>query len=239
MNNVSVIAQEFKWPINCGYLARTAANFGFEGIAFINPQCDCKGDEALKFAKHASSLLKKAAVIKSFGELFKKFDYVVATTAMLGTDYNISRSPVTPEQLAGIIKDAGKKKIAIVIGREGEGMSNEEIAKCDFVVTIPSSAKYPTLNVSHAAAIILYELSKHSDIKKIGSNIAIAGKKEKEVIMKLLDNALEKMEFSTVEKKETQRAIWKRMLGKSFLTRREANGLCGFFKKIIEKNIKS
>ena len=34
------------------------------------------------------------------------------------------------------------------------------------------------------------------------------------------------------EKKETQKIIWKRLLGKSFLTKREAFALIGFFKKI-------
>ena len=109
----------------------------------------------------------------------------------------------------------------MVIGREGEGMSNEEIVKCDFVVTIPTSKKYPTMNVSHAASIILYELSKKSKAEKIGSNIKPATGKEKEVLMALVDKALDKMGFPTDEKKQTQRLIWKRMLGKAMLTRRE------------------
>ena len=247
MLDITVIAQEFKWPKNCGSLARAMANFGFEKLIFLNPKCNFKNEEAIMHAKHAKAILQKAKTISSFPELLKKFDTVIATTAMLGTDYNIARSPITPEQLSDVLEGG---KIALIIGREGEGMSNEEIVKCDFVVTIPTSKKYPTMNVSHAASIILYELSKKSKAEKIGSNIKPATGKEKEVLMALVDKALDKMYFSTEEtlekpgfsghqkserflrEKQTQRLIWKRMLGKAMLTRREAYALCGFLKKI-------
>ncbi|MDD4877832.1 MAG: TrmJ/YjtD family RNA methyltransferase [Candidatus Nanoarchaeia archaeon] len=225
--DVTIIAQEFKWEKNCGSLARVMANFGFEKLVFLNPKCGFRGKEAVMHAKHAKAILEKAKTLKSFSGALKKYDTVIATTAMLGTDYNIARSPISPDKLSGKIKG----KTAIIIGREGEGMSNEEIQKCDFVVTIPSSKKYPTLNVSHAAAVILYELSKHSRKEKLPS-FPLATRKEKEVLMKLLDKALSRMEFSTEEKKQTQRLIWRRMLGKAMLTRREAYALCGFLKKI-------
>lgn len=225
--DVTIIAQEFKWEKNCGSLARVMANFGFEKLVFLNPKCDFRGKEAIMHSKHAKVLLEKAKTLKSFSEALKKYDTVIATTAMLGTDYNIARSPLTPEELCKQIKG----RTAIIIGREGEGMSNEEIEKCDFVVAIPTSKKYPTMNVSHAAAVILYELSKHSTGKKIGG-FPPATRKEKEVLMKLVENALNKMDFSTPEKKQTQRLIWRRMLGKAMLTRREAYALCGFLKKI-------
>ena len=230
MKNVTIVAQEFKWPLNCGALARAAANFGFK-IAFISPKCEHDGEEAIKFSKHAKDLLRKAVVFRDLRELLKKFDYVIATTSMLGTDYNIPRSPLDPEQLASKLAKVDKK-VAIVIGREGEGMSNEEVKMCDFVVTIPTSKKYPTMNVSHAASIIMYELSKRSPEKKIGENIPLAGEKEKAALLTLIDENLKKLDFEKEEKRETQRIIWKRILGKSFLTKREANALFGFFKKL-------
>ncbi len=47
-----------------------------------------------------------------------------------------------------------------------------------------------------------------------------------------LNKALGKMDFATKEKKETQVKVWKRMIGKSFLTKREAFALMGFLRKI-------
>jgi len=231
MKNVYLVAQEFKWESNCGAIARATANFDLENLIFLNPQCNHKGKDAIKYSKHAKELLKKAAILKKFKDL-KKFDYVIGTTSMLGTDYNIPRSPLNPEQLRDLIKKSKNKKIAIIIGREGEGLSNEEIKQCDFVVTIPTSKKYPTMNVSHATAIILYEISKITKENNIGNNIPLAGKNEKDALLKIIDKNLDKLNFKTEQNKETQRIIWKRLIGKSFLTKREAHALFGFFKKL-------
>ena len=44
---------------------------------------------------------------------------------------------------------------------------------------------------------------------------------------------MKKMEFATKEKKDTQRLVWKKMISKSFLSKREAYALMGFFKKLL------
>ena len=48
----------------------------------------------------------------------------------------------------------------MLFGREGTGLTQEEIAKCDLLVSIPADKRYPILNLSHALAIILYRLSR-------------------------------------------------------------------------------
>ncbi len=231
MKNVYLVAQEFKWESNCGALARVAANFGVKNLIFIAPKCKHNGKEALKYSKHAKGLLQKSKTIKDFEMLNKKFDYVVGTTSMLGTDYNVPRSPLNPEKLSEIVQKSGKRKIAVLIGREGEGLSNEEIRQCDFVVSIPASKKYPTLNVSHAAGIILYEIFKKSKEDKIGDEIKPAGKKQKDALLKLVNQKIKSMDFKTEQNKQTQKVIWKRVIGKALLTKREVQALFGFFKK--------
>jgi 23S rRNA (guanosine2251-2'-O)-methyltransferase len=48
--------------------------------------------------------------------------------------------------------------LGIVIGSEGEGISNLLMKKCDFLVRIPSKGRVSSLNASVAAAVILYEV---------------------------------------------------------------------------------
>lgn len=215
---------------NIGAIARVMANFGLNDLVIINPKCEI-GNEAIARAKHAKSLLKKAK-IKDFSYL-KKFDYLIATTAVIGTDYNIPRSPLSPEQLAEKLKSRGK--IAILFGREGTGLRNKEILKCDFVVTIPSYKKYRTLNISHAASIIFYELFKKSKKQKSTSHIVFASKIEKDIILKKINEILDKLPFATKDKKQTQKIVWKRIIGKSFLTKREAFAVLGFLRKLGKK----
>ena len=56
--------------------------------------------------------------------------------------------------------------------------------------------------------------------------------KDKSQILKLLTISMNKLEFQTKEKKDTQRKVWRRLISKSFLTKREAFALMGFLKKI-------
>lgn len=216
---------------NIGAIARSMKNFGLNDLIVIDPKGKVNTVTARKRAMHAEDLIRKAKV-KDMNHL-KKFDYLVATTAKIGSDYNIPRSPISPEQLAKRIHGKRSLKIGIVFGRESKGLTNEEIALCDFVVTIPTSKKYPSLNLSHAAAILFYELFKADAIETISSHIIFASQPEKEQIIKYLNQVLDNMDFSTPEKRKTQDVIWKKLIGKSFLTKREAYALIGFFKKMI------
>jgi tRNA/rRNA methyltransferase len=225
---ITVVLVEPENSGNVGAVARVMANFGFKDLVLIGPKCNHLSQTARNRAKHAQIVLKKAKV-KGWSYL-KKFDALAATTSKLGTDYNIPRSPVSPEQLAQIVPEKGN--VALLFGRESQGLCNDEIAKCDFVVTIPTAKDYPSLNISHSVAVMLYELSKKFP-GKVSEHIIFASDIEKRQMMKMLAKVLSKMHFATASKKETQVRVWKRMIGKSFLTRREAFALMGFFKKLI------
>jgi TrmH family RNA methyltransferase len=216
---------------NVGAVARVMKNFGFSRLVLINPKADIKSEETRNRAKHAQDILKNAEI--AGWDYLDKMDYLVATTAKLGTDYNIPRSPMTPDQLAEKIDI--KQKIGIVIGREGLGLTNEEIGKCDFVVSIPADTKYPTLNISHALGIILYELYKKCGKLKSNSHIVVADKQYKDVLTKKTNELLDKLTFTTIEKKETQQIVWKRIFGKAMLTKREAFAVLGFLSKVNKK----
>lgn len=220
---ISVIVIEPENPGNLGAIARVMANFGFEELVLINP-CGIN-DEALSRAMHGRHILKKAKIVKEIPD----FDYLIATTAKLGTDYNIPRSPVSPKQLAEKLNV--NANIGLLIGRESTGLTNKEIKKCDFLVTIPAYEKYPTMNISHALGIILYEIFTASE-NGVGSQIKPAGKKEKDAFFREFNQLLDKIEFTTEEKKETQKIVWKKLIGKSFLTKRELFALFGFIRKL-------
>lgn len=229
---ITIVCLEPETPGNLGAIARVMKNFDMSHLLLINPQCDPLSKEALDRATKAKSILQRAVIKKDLSCL-EEFDYVIGTTAKIGRDYNVNRVPITPRELAKNI--APRKKIALLFGREGAGLNNQEIMACDCIVTIPAAARYPTMNLSHAVAIVLYELFVASPSAKVGETITRATKREKDQIMKLLDNVLTTMTFPTEGKRETQRKVWKRLVGKSFLTKREAYALMGFLAKTNEE----
>ena len=52
-------------------------------------------------------------------------------------------------------------KLALVMGAEGEGLRRLTQEKCDFLTKLPTDPNFPTLNVSIAAALALYELMRN------------------------------------------------------------------------------
>ena len=242
MINISLILIEPENPGNTGAICRAMKNFDFENLILINPKFDTESTELRNRAKWANDLVDKIKIIKKYDKntiknLHKKFDYLITTTARVGRDFNILRSPMTPHELAeklSELKISSKKgpKIAIIIGRESIGLTNEEIEQSDFSVTIPASKNYGTMNISHATTIILYEIFKKNSTETLISHISPITDAEKKQMFKLLEETLDSMDFLNEQKKDTQRTVWKKMINKSFLSRREAYALMGFFKKI-------
>lgn len=234
---LSIILVETEHAQNLGAVCRVMANFGLKDLFLINPKCKKDDIDALIRAKHeAAGILEKAQVADFM--ILETFDYLIATTARIGTHYNIPRSPLTPEEIAQyleeneLVKDQ-KVRVGLIFGREGHGLFNEEIEKCDLVATIPTHHSYETMNLSHSVAIFLYEIYKKLGTQKIQEKFKKAGREEKEVLLKLLDQVLVKTPFESESKRETQRKVWKRMIGKSILTKREAFALMGFLRKLL------
>ena len=226
---LSIVLVEPQNPGNIGAVARCMANFDFKELILIKPKCKIN-EETRRRAKHAQQILKDAQ-IKDWHYL-KRFDYLIGTAGKATTDYNLPRTPLTPSTLAERIVRLKKTCIALLFGREGDGLLNEELQQCDFLVTIPVSAKYPSLNISHALGIILYEIFQKTSKDKITDVYIPVDAKDKGQLIKRAYEALDRMEFFTENKRQTQRTLWRRLIGKMFLTKREAYALMGFFRRI-------
>lgn len=232
---ISVILIEPEKEENIGRVARVMKNFGYANLTLVAPKCNHLGNKAKALASHASDILQKARVVEkdSLGE----FDYLVGTTAVLGADSNVTRLPLLPRDAATLL--AGKNaKIALIFGRESSGLTNEELMQCDMLITIPTAKNYSTMNLSQAVGIVLYEVFMAKNGEHIASHIKTASKTDKEILLKIINNVLDNTEFPTKEKKETQRKVWKRVVGKAMLSKKEALALMGFFKRMMRKNEK-
>lgn len=212
----AVIFVEPESPGNIGSLARVMKNFGLSELYL------CGGapidDETRMMAMHAQDVIENAKQI-TLEKAREKFPQLVATTAQVGWDYNVNRSWLTPDKLE-VAQDS-----AIVFGRESKGLTNDEVGLCDVVVTIPTHKGYPTLNITHAAAIILYELFKRDTSLKPADPSLLRR------ITATYDDILPLVGVAE-EKRAAQSTIFKRLIGKSLPTAREANGLVGVLRRV-------
>jgi len=147
-NIVSVILIEPENPGNIGAVARIMKNFGFYDLRVVRP---CEINEiAYARATHAKEILDNIKIFDSFEKATKDLDMLIATT---GKIRKVSKHVIEPWKIPKY------ENIGLVFGRESIGLLNEEIERCDIVVSVPTS-EYKILNLSHAVGIILYEISK-------------------------------------------------------------------------------
>jgi len=222
---------EPKTPGNIGFLARSMKNFGFKKLVLINP-CELE-NSAYYQASHARDLVQDAKIYDNINEFVEdnKITTIVGTTGTAGGSYNVPRIPITPEELGKSIDGDGN--IALLFGREGEGLSNEELEMCDILVTIPTSDEYPIMNISHAATILFYEIYKNKKEYPV-EDLEIASYEDKKIISKLCDNIISELDYPEHRRKNVEIVV-KRIIGRAFIAGRELNILRGTLKRIHTK----
>ncbi len=160
LNVFRVVLVEPHYGGNIGSVARLMENFGVRELYIVNPLADPFGDEAMRWAVHAKKTLESARIVGSLEDALSDCAVIAATTAKPGPKM-VRRTPMTPKEFAE--KFAGywnsEDRVALVFGREPSGLTNEELDLADFTITIPTSREYPAMNLSHAVAVILYELA--------------------------------------------------------------------------------
>ena len=226
--DLSVILVNPLYQGNVGAVARAMANFGLDKLIIVGSFS--VEEEARCRAKHANHVLENIIFYNSLKDLRDDFDLLVATTGIIGTDYNLPRSPLS---LIEVVHELGgfSGKVGLVFGSEDSGLSNSDLMLCDFTLHIPASKDYSVLNLSHAASIVFYEFFKVKQ-DKIRSEHPLASCRERDEAIKVVDEVVSNMSFRDEGDRDTQRVVWRRILGKSFLTRRELFSVIGFFRNI-------
>jgi TrmH family RNA methyltransferase len=182
---------------------------------------------------HAREIVRNHQEYFSLAEFLKEkeIDFAVGTTGTAGGSYNIPRIAVTPDNLAQSLNVDGD--IALIMGREGDGLTNDELELCDVIVSIPTHESYPILNITHAAAIIFYELFKNEKTYPV-EDLEEASLEEKQDLMEYMDNVLDNLDYPPHKKKNAS-TVFRRVMGRAFISGREAHTLKGMFRRIKDR----
>ena len=161
-SNLKVVLVEPNGPINVGSIARLCANFEVNELRIVSPQCDIFSLEAKKMALKGQMYIDNCNVFNNLKQAIFDCDLVLATCGRIDLGKDIKCE--SPEALSKWISSFdGINNLAILFGREDRGLSNSELFLAHKIFNIKTSQNYPSLNISHAASIILYELNKCSN----------------------------------------------------------------------------
>lgn len=230
MSNIVVAVVDSQTPGNVGTIARAMKNFGFSDLKLVNPPIIDPDGEAYGFAGHAREDVLPNHDVLTFEQLVSDF-YTIGFTAITGRDeqkhvrYPFKTPAELTDHLTGIDAD-----IALVFGREGTGLSNEEFVRIDEVCSIPASADYPVLNLGQAATVALYELrdlkikdNQHPERHERADERALEG------LYDQFDSFLETIDHPEEKHAKTERLL-RRVLGRAHPTGREVSTLRGLFR---------
>lgn len=210
---------------NVGSVARVMKNFGFEDLVLLSP---CELDRpAHLMAVHAYDIIEKARIEFSLKDALKGSSIIVGMTGLPGkTDNKHFRIPAySPKQLKD--KLAGNSGVvSLVFGREDAGLRNEELEICNIIVNIPTSPIYPSMNLSHAVAIVLYELGDvESGLRYLAQDSDIG------LLYEHIDEVLDDVEYKE-HKEDKTKLMLRRIFGRCELTAREVQTMRGILRRI-------
>ncbi len=135
-------------PHNLGALIRTADAAGADGLIIPERRAAGLTGTAVKAAAGAAEHLPIARVTnisRTLDELKQRNVWIV------GLDERGEQSYDEPDY---------KMPCAIVLGAEGKGLHDLVRRRCDFLVSIPMLGHVPSLNVSVAGAVLMYEIAR-------------------------------------------------------------------------------
>lgn len=143
---------------NIGSVARAMKTMGLVKLVLVSPK-RYPDPFAEWMASGAQDILCNAKVVDSLDDAIAGCHFVVATSARMR---RIPWPLVEAEQGAAIIVQEAMQchKVAILMGPESQGLSNEDLQRCHFHLSIPANTEYPVLNVAMAVQIVCYELRK-------------------------------------------------------------------------------
>ena len=217
---------------NVGAVARVARNFGGDRLVLVASRAPI-GSEARRRSMGGLAILRSATRVRSFEEATVDADLVVGTTDLsTGRSTAYLRRSVSPERLGELLRPV-EGRVAIVFGPEDNGLSRTELARCDLLVHIPSRREFPTLNLSHAAAIVLYAVHRargpaDPETTPAPEVLELNGR-EKELFLDRLGALLTRTGYPA-HKRRGLILLFRRVLGRSTPTEAEYRMMLGLFK---------
>lgn len=216
---------------NVGAAARAAKNFGVVDVRLVAPRAPL-GEEARRRAMAGLALLRHARPAATLEEAVETADLVVGTTDLaFGRSTAYLRRTVSPERLGEIVRSV-EGTVALVFGPEDNGLSREELARCDLLVHVSARREFPTLNLSHAVAVVLYAVHRARGTDDPESTpapeVVELNGREKEILLDRVGALAAKTGYPA-HKRRGLILLFRRVLGRSTPSEAEYRMLLGLF----------
>jgi TrmH family RNA methyltransferase len=153
--NLTVVLHQPQDLVNIAGVVRVMKNFALHQLTLVAP-AEFESRRITGIAHGSDDLVKQIVIVDDLDTALADCTYVAGMTARQRA---AKRNMQRPSEAAHDLLTAAREGSAVLLlGREDKGLSNEDLDRCHRVVTIPTSDDYAALNLSHAFAVMAYEL---------------------------------------------------------------------------------
>jgi len=222
---------------NIGAAARAMANFGLSRLRLVKPRQAWPNEKARVMATGAGRILDEAELFDTLEAAIADCTFVLAATARA---HDQAKRVVGPAEAAAEIapRIAAGARVAILFGRERNGLESNEVALADRFVTLPVNPAFASLNLAQAVVIVAYEWFKFAGTGlpfAMPEKSAPAPKQQLLAFFASLERELEKVEFfRPPDKRKTMQINLRNIFTRMQPTQQDMQTLHGVIMAIAE-----
>jgi tRNA/rRNA methyltransferase len=161
LDGPAIILVEPQLGENIGMAARAMGNFALSRLRIVNPRDGWPNISAQRAAAGADHILERAELFDTVEGAVADLDLLFATTARA---HDQAKPVMGPQAAASEIAAhvGGGAKAGILFGRERWGLTNEEVARANRIITFPVNPGFASLNLAQAVLLMGYEWFKQA-----------------------------------------------------------------------------
>ena len=234
--NIAIVLVRPQFAGNIGSVSRAMRNMGLSRLILVLPAQDPLSPEARMMATSAKDILEKAEVFATLEDALAGFRWIAGTSARKGRN----RGPFIPprEICREIIVHARSIPVAILFGPEDKGLTNEELAPCQALISMPTHENLPSLNLAQAVMILCYELymailaNQVGGLSGAGPSLKLAEFQRVEGMYTHLEDLLLRIGFLDPKNPKRIMHTLRRIFGRANLSDRDVAILRGIFRQL-------
>jgi tRNA/rRNA methyltransferase len=223
VKNSSVVLVEPSEALNIGSVSRAMLNFGFEDLRIISSDV-VNVERARVTACGATQPLENLRLFGTLSEALSDRQHVVGLSARDGKNRG---SVLSLAEWLDYLTKQPLSRLAVIFGPEDNGLRQEHIEQCSYLVHIPTSDLYRSINLAHAVILVLYGIAQLTQVSDKANDLAEWDQYQQ--LDKLIEKVAINSGFYHVGTPQPLPSIVKTLFRRLSLTEREMSILLGLF----------
>jgi TrmH family RNA methyltransferase len=229
--SISIVLVGISHPGNIGSAARAMKTMGFANLRLVAP-ARFPATEATVMAAGADDVLDRAVVYPDVASAVADCGLIVGTTSRAR---HLPWRVVEPREAARECASASRDgEVAVLFGAERTGLLNEDIERCQLLLSIPTGESYASLNVAMAVQVVAYELllALRDDGAAAARGIPLASATEMERFYGHLEQVMQEVDFRDRNGEGHLMARIRRLFNRAVMDQNEVNILRGILTSV-------